>query len=85
LLLHYREAGKLVEFALRSRPKRVSLLTWPPLEKEAVLIAPKKLSEEEVLRIAPNLVLGLARLRFHRYKIYREGETRLLTSGATKN
>jgi hypothetical protein len=70
--------------SLRIGPRRMSLLTWPPLKKEAVLTAPNELSEEEVLRITPSLVLGLARLRFQRSRTYREGETRLITSGATK-
>lgn len=54
-------------------------------EEEAVLTAPQKLSDEEVLRITPNLVRGLAELGFDEYKIYKFGSKNILIGGATKD
>lgn len=83
--LHYREEKRLVEFDVAPSPKRGSFSAWLKNAKgEIVLIVPKKLTDEDVQEIAPNLCLGLARLGFQKYKLCRECDNRILAAGGTK-
>ncbi len=83
--IQYREAGELTEFRLMPTPKRKSMLMWPLPEREAVLVASKKISDENLRRIIPNLVLGLAKLRFHEYRLYCEDEKQIIVRERTKD
>lgn len=83
--LHYRGEKRLVEFDVAPSPKRGSFSVWLKNAKgEIVLIVPKKLTDEDVQEIVPNLCLGLARLGFQKYKLCRECDNRILAAGGTK-
>lgn len=76
-LICYRDAEKKLEFRLWRK-------TWLLSKRMAVLTAPKNLTSEEIFQVAPNLALGLAKFGFRQYRIHKEGETGVLTSGETK-
>lgn len=83
--LHYREEKRLVEFQVVPSPRRGSFLAWLKNRRgEIVLIAPRKLTDEDGDRIVPNLCLGLARLGFQEYKVRRQNNNQILAAGTTK-
>lgn len=83
--LHYREEKRLVEFQVVPSPSRGSFSAWLKNARgEIVLIVPKKLTDEDVQEIVPNLCLGLAKLGFQKYKVCRECDNRILAAGGTK-
>ena len=83
--LHYREEKRLVEFQVVPSPSRGSFSAWLKNAKgEIFLIAPKKLTDEDVQEIVANLCLGLARLGFQKYKVRRQNDNRILAAGGTK-
>lgn len=83
--LYYREEKRLVEFQVAPSPRRGYFSAWLKNARgEIVLIAPTKLTDEDVQEIVPNLCLGLARLGFQKYKVRRENDNRILAAGGTK-
>lgn len=83
--LHYREEKRLVEFLGVPSPMRGSFSAWLKNARgEIVLIAPSKLTDEDVYEIVPNICLGLARLGFQEYKVRRKTNNQILAAGATK-
>lgn len=83
--LHYREEKRLVEFHVAPSPKRGFFSAWLKNAKgEIVLVAPTKLTDEDVQEIVANLCLGLARLGFQEYKLCRECDNQILAAGRTK-
>ena len=70
----YREQGKRLEFyAGRCTGKKVHLQ------------APKEMSEEEIREFVPNLALGLRKLGFKEYWIWKEGGTQAIARSGSQD
>jgi hypothetical protein len=63
----------------RDNDRRLEFYVGPAERKQAQCLAlPDKLSDQIIRELVPNLVKGLAKLRFQKYKILKEGETQIL-------
>ena len=65
----------------RGNDRRLEFYVGPGNRKQELCLAlPKDLPDQVTQEIVPKLVKGLAKLRFQRYKILKEGETRVIAS-----
>lgn len=68
-------------FVYRDNDRRLEFYVGPGDRKqELCLMLPKELTDQVTQEIVPKLVKGLAKLRFQKYKILKEGETKVIAS-----
>lgn len=65
----------------RGNDRRLEFYVGPGNRKQELCLAvPKELSDQVTQEIVPKLVKGLTKLRFQKYKILKEGETKVIAS-----
>jgi hypothetical protein len=65
----------------RDNDRRLEFYVGPAERKQAqCLVLQHELSDQIIKELVPNLVKGLAKLRFQKYEILKEGETKILAA-----
>jgi hypothetical protein len=65
----------------RDNDRRLEFYAGPADRKQSLCLElPRELSDQVINELVPNLVKGLANLRFQKYKILREGQTKILAA-----
>jgi hypothetical protein len=66
----------------RDSDRRLEFYVGPAERKQVVWLGmPKELPDQTIHEIVPNLAMGLVKLGFQKYKIVKEGETKVIASG----